>query len=231
MYQRLASAILLMLAVLALAAWPVFAQPSATPDGPDAPIGKIISASGSATVEHAVAVLLQANLASGVTPVKTGDFVYQGDVIQTGADGKLGITFKDGTAFNISSNGRMVLDRFIYDPKSNANSTLISLSKGNFTFVAGAIARTGDMKVDTPVGTMGIRGTTPHVEIRDDGSVKFSTLIEGKKDVPAASPSGGQRRVVPAQQRRAAAPSTQSPEQAATYNRLLNYNPKICQNC
>ena len=37
------------------------------------------------------------------------------------------------------------------------------------------------MKVDTPVATMGIRGTTPHVEISDDGTVKFSTLIEEGK--------------------------------------------------
>jgi hypothetical protein len=34
------------------------------------------------------------------------------------------------------------------------------------------------MKVNTPVATMGIRGTTPRVEIAEDGSVKFSTLIE-----------------------------------------------------
>ena len=40
------------------------------------------------------------------------------------------------------------------------------------------------MKIDTPVATMGIRGTTPRVEISDDGTVKFSTLIEeGKKKV------------------------------------------------
>jgi putative ABC transport system substrate-binding protein len=38
------------------------------------------------------------------------------------------------------------------------------------------------MKIDTPVATMGIRGTTPHVEIMDDGTVKFSTLIEEGKD-------------------------------------------------
>ena len=37
------------------------------------------------------------------------------------------------------------------------------------------------MKVNTPVATMGIRGTTPRVEIADDGSVKFSTLIEEGK--------------------------------------------------
>jgi hypothetical protein len=49
------------------------------------------------------------------------------------------------------------------------------------TFVAGSIAKSGDMKVDTPVATMGIRGTTPHVEISNDGTVKFSTLIEEGK--------------------------------------------------
>jgi hypothetical protein len=37
------------------------------------------------------------------------------------------------------------------------------------------------MKIDTPVATMGIRGTTPHVEISEDGTVKFSTLIEEGK--------------------------------------------------
>jgi hypothetical protein len=59
---------------------------------------------------------------------------------------------------------------------------LLNLTKGTFTFVAGKIAKTGDMKVDTPVATMGIRGTTPRVEISDDGTVKFSTLIEEGKD-------------------------------------------------
>ena len=73
--------------------------------------------------------------------------------------------FADGTTFNISSNANMELNEFVYDPKGSSNSTLISLKKGTFTFIAGAIAHTGDMKVSTPVGTMGIRGTAPHVEI------------------------------------------------------------------
>jgi hypothetical protein len=95
----------------------------------------------------------------------------------------VGITFSDGTAFNLSSNARMVLNEFVYDPKGKSNSTLFSLSKGTFTFIAGKVAKTGDMKIDTPVATMGIRGTTPHVEIRDDGTVAFSTLIEDKKAI------------------------------------------------
>ena len=66
------------------------------------------------------------------------------------------------------------------------------------------------MKVDTPVATMGIRGTTPRVEISDDGTVKFSTLIEEGKDQvmqragagrPAAGASTEHRRRTQAQSR------------------------------
>jgi hypothetical protein len=56
----------------------------------------------------------------------------------------------------------------------------MSLTKGTFTFIAGEVAQTGNMQVTTPVGTMGIRGTAPRVEILKDNSVKFSTLIEIK---------------------------------------------------
>jgi hypothetical protein len=155
------------------------AQPQAGLDA--SPIGKVLNATGSARLEHATAVVVQANLpTSGIGQVKVGDLVYRGDMIQTGADGALSITFADGTSFNVSSNARMEVNEFVYDPNSHSNSTLLSLSKGTFTFIAGNIAHTGQMKVDTPVGIMGIRGTAPRVEILNDGSVKFSTLIEQK---------------------------------------------------
>ena len=128
----------------------------------------------------------------GVAPTKLGDSVYSGDVIQTGPDGKAGLVFADGTTFNISSNARMVLNEFIYDPNSKSNSTLLTLTKGAFSFVAGKVAKTGKMEIDTPVATMGIRGTIPRVEFREDGSVAFSTLIEENK-VPATQPARGVR--------------------------------------
>lgn len=145
------------------------------------PIGKVIQATGTARVEHAAAVVVQANLPPGGNErARVGDLVYRGDIIETGPDGALAVTFADGTSFNVSANARMEVNEFVYDPKGNANSTLLSLTKGTFAFIAGNIAHTGDMKVDTPVGTMGIRGTAPRVEIREDGSVKFSTMIEEK---------------------------------------------------
>jgi hypothetical protein len=142
------------------------------------PIGRVVAATGSITIEHAGAVVVQA---SASDQVKVGDLVYLGDTVKTGADGRIGINFTDGTSFNLAKNALVTLDEYVYDPNGKSNSTLFNLTKGTFTLVAGSIAKTGDMKVDTPVATMGIRGTTPHIEVADDGSVKFSTLIEEGK--------------------------------------------------
>jgi len=104
------------------------------------------------------------------------------------------------------------------------------LSKGTFTFLAGTIAKSGNMKVETPVGTMGIRGTAPHVEILDDGTVKFSTLIEedktateSVKSAPAVAPAPSQRR----------AQNPSSPDSAADQQaeKDLKKKIKICQGC
>jgi hypothetical protein len=168
-------------AFLPTLAW---SQSASTPaaDLDTKPIGKVLTVVGTAHIEHSAAVMVQANApANGVEATKIGDLVYLGDVIQTGVDGALGITFADGSAFNVSNNARMEVNEFIYDPKGQSNSSLVSLTKGTFTFVAGNISHTGSMKVDTPVGTMGIRGTAPRVEILDDGTTKFTTLIEHKK--------------------------------------------------
>jgi hypothetical protein len=158
------------------------------------PIGKVVTATGAVTIEHVTAVVVQAALSNQPGQAKVGDPIYLGDVLSTGGDGKVGITFTDGTAFDLSSNARMAMTEFIYDPNSKANSSLLSLTKGTFTFVAGKIAKSGDMKVDTPVATMGIRGTTPRVEISDDGTVKFSTLIEEGKDQVMQRLGGGAAR-------------------------------------
>jgi hypothetical protein len=170
----------------------------AVQDSSSKPIGKVVVVAGSVTVEHAGAVIVQAAASGQADQAKVGDLVYQGDVVKTGGDGRAGINFTDGSSFNLSSNARMTLDEYVYDPKGKSNSTFFSLAKGTFTLVAGGVAKTGDMKIDTPTATMGIRGTTPHVEISDDGSVKFSTLIEEgkssitKKPVAPTAPAAGQ---------------------------------------
>ena len=114
-----------------------------------------------------------------------GDNVEKGDVVQSGSDSTLGVTFIDGTVFGLSSNARMVLNEMVYDPNGSNNSSLISLVAGTISFVAGQTAKHGDMKIDTPVATMGIRGTAVLVEIDftvpgagGQPDAKFQVLVE-----------------------------------------------------
>jgi len=171
----------------------------AVQDPASKPIGKVVVATGTVTLERAGAMVVQVSTAGQAGQAKVGDLVYQGDTVATGTDGKVGINFTDGSSFNLSNNARMVLDEFVYDPNSTSNATLFKLTKGTFTFVAGKVAKSGDMKVDTPVATMGIRGTTPRVEISDDGTVRFSTLIEEGKGKVARKP--GSPAVLPPDQK------------------------------
>src|ERR1700736_2600703 len=67
-------------------------------------IGKVVAATGSVTIEHVNAVVVQANLSSQAVQTKVGDLAYQGDVVRTGADGRVSINFADDTSFNLSSN-------------------------------------------------------------------------------------------------------------------------------
>jgi hypothetical protein len=126
------------------------AQPTTPPDA----IGKVEKVVGNATVmRNGVAVALH-----------VGDAVYKSDVVQTGANSSVGIGFPDGTALNLVANTRMALNDYVYDPNGTSNDALFSLVQGTFSFVAGKVAHTGDMKIETPVATMGIRGTTGYVQ-------------------------------------------------------------------
>ncbi len=145
------------------------------PDAVAHVIGHVTKLIGSATaIRNGVSVILN-----------NGDNVEKGDVVATGSDSTLGVTFIDGTVFGLSSNARMVLNEMVYDPNGSNNSSLISLVAGTISFVAGETAKHGDMKVDTPVATMGIRGTAVLVEIdfnvpNQNGlpDAKFQVLVE-----------------------------------------------------
>jgi VCBS repeat-containing protein len=138
-------------------------------------IGHLTKLIGSASaIRNGVSIILN-----------NGDNVEKGDVVQSGSNSTVGITFIDGTVFGLSSNARMVLNEMVYDPNGSNNSSLLSLVAGTISFVAGETAKHGDMKVDTPVATMGIRGTAVLVEIDFDvtgqggaPAAKFQVLVE-----------------------------------------------------
>ena len=77
------------------------------------PIGKIVTATGSVTIEHVTAVVIQANVSDQSGHAKVGELVYQGDVVQTGADGRVGINFSDVASSGLHSNGYSLVRRVV----------------------------------------------------------------------------------------------------------------------
>ncbi|WP_284275002.1 VCBS domain-containing protein [Bradyrhizobium iriomotense] len=85
-----------------------------------------------------------------------GDPVCQGDVIETDADGRIGLRFIDDTIFNLSGDARIELSEFVCNFDGTPSSALLNVSRGIFAFAAGRWAKSGALRIDTPLGD--IRG-------------------------------------------------------------------------
>ena len=132
------------------------ATPDATAaDAPEEPIGNVATVTGSASVIRN----------DKTTPLKVKDDIYLNDVVQTGANSALGITFIDNTTFNLKANTKITIDNYVYEDGGKSNAAIFDVAKGTAAFVAASVAKTGDMKITTPTATLGIRGTTGLVEV------------------------------------------------------------------
>ncbi|HEX5212523.1 MAG TPA: FecR domain-containing protein [Pseudolabrys sp.] len=149
---------------LALAALPARAQGQGAPAQPDPDpnqaadtrIGQVATVQGSATVTRA-----------GGPPaaLQVNDGIYKGDVLTTGANSALGVTFDDETTFSLTANARIKIDEFVYQEGASGNFAVFNVVRGTVAFIASAVAKTGDMKITTPTATLGIRGTTGVVDV------------------------------------------------------------------
>jgi FecR protein len=125
-------------------------------------VGQVATLQGSATVTRA-------NAAAAIA-LQVNDPVFKNDTLSTGANSSLGVTFDDQTTFSLSANTRIVVNEFVYQREGNANAASFNVAVGTAAFVASLVAKTGDMKIATPVATLGIRGTTGVVDVPADGA-------------------------------------------------------------
>ena len=101
-------------------------------------------------------------------PIAVGEPVYQQDVVETGANSSVGITFVDNSVFSTGPGSSLSLDQFHFDSSSFKGDMLAKLKKGTLTVVSGDIARSspGNMKIQTPTAILGVRGTTFAIEVQ-----------------------------------------------------------------
>ncbi len=152
-----------------------YAQAGGAPDAAEV-IGYIQTAIGSGTLTRACGIAVQA---------RVGEPVCQGDVIETAADGRVGLRFIDGTGFNLSGDARMVLDEFVCDSNGTSHSALFGVTRGTFAFTVGQVAKTGCLRIDTPVGSIRGRARTGGIGMLSLTALIFSVM----KEVQAAESS------------------------------------------
>ena len=127
----------------------------------DDALGQIATLQGGATVTRAKAA---------AAALKISDAVYKNDVLQTGANAALGVTFDDETTLSLSANAPIVIDEFVYEKGAKGNKAVFNIARGTVAFVASLVAKTGDMTITTPTSTLGIRGTTGVVDVPDSAA-------------------------------------------------------------
>jgi hypothetical protein len=100
-------------------------------------------------------------------PAKAGDLVEQADVLTTGPDGSVGITFIDNSRFSAGPNSRIELTQFRFNPTTQEGEFTTDVKRGTLAIVSGQMAKRSPeaMKVITPTAILGVRGTTFAVKV------------------------------------------------------------------
>src|SRR5262249_7790354 len=110
-------------------AWPLVAraqnQAHANQDSNDQ-VGQVATLQGIATVTR-----------GNATPskLKVSDGIYKQDVLQTGANSSLGVTFDDETTLSLTANAGIVVNEFVYEEGGKGNTAAFKIARGTVAFV------------------------------------------------------------------------------------------------
>jgi hypothetical protein len=120
-------------------------------------IGRVKKASGAAAIERNGQRI----------PAEPGFVVQDADVLVTGPNGSIAVTFIDNSRFAAGPDSRVTLERFAFDSTSHDGLFESRIERGTLAIVSGQIAKkTPDaMTVKTPTSILGVRGTRFVVEV------------------------------------------------------------------
>lgn len=119
------------------------------------------------TTTGAVSIFPNGNPKATPAAAKAGLLLKKGDLIKTGKDGNVGITFLDNSRFAVGPNTTLSLTEFEFDQTTRRGRFETRVDKGTVAVVSGLIAKENRdaMKVRTPVSVLAARGTRFVVEV------------------------------------------------------------------
>lgn len=92
--------------------------------------------------------------------------LHSGDILETGPDGRIGVTLRDDSLLSLGPSSRIAIERFHFVPAEGKLGFTARLLRGTMAYVSGLIARLAPESATfvTPVATIGVRGT--HLAVR-----------------------------------------------------------------
>ena len=98
----------------------------------------------------------------GATTVNltVGANVVHKERIHTTPSGSVQLLFLDKSTLSIAPNTNLLIDEYVYDPKTNSGHMLTNLAEGALRFVGGALSHQGEASITTQDAAIGIRGGT-----------------------------------------------------------------------
>ena len=90
-----------------------------------------------------------------------GYTLLQGDVLLTGAKGTIGVILRDDTILSMGSSTETRLEQFAFEPAEHKLGMVLRVAKGIIGYLSGKISKLspGSVRIETPVATLGVRGT------------------------------------------------------------------------
>jgi hypothetical protein len=127
---------------------------------------------GQATAEigRIKTVVGQASVVRGAStmPATPGQTLSVKDVLTTGPDGRIGVTFIDNSRFAVGPNAKVSLAEFEFNDTTHRGASLTEVDRGSLAIVSGQIAKENKdgMKVKTPTSLLAARGTRFVVDVK-----------------------------------------------------------------
>jgi hypothetical protein len=101
-----------------------------------------------------------------------GRNIFMGDVLKTGPHGSMGVIFNDDTVISMGPKTEIFIQTFFFEPAKGKFSFITKMVQGTISFISGQIAKLAPDSVncETPVATIGLRGTHFLVQVKENTS-------------------------------------------------------------
>lgn len=94
-------------------------------------------------------------------PAVVGTPLHRGSLLKTGPTGSMGVTLEDSTVMSVGPESELTIDAYAFEPSQDSLQLSARITRGTLNYISGIIAKLKPeaVQINTPTGTIGVRGT------------------------------------------------------------------------